>query len=174
MVHELIAYQQKYTYALYSLLGCSRIGADPLVLAWGGPVDEAKANQVTALAEEMKRSLLYLAFDGERTFQGASLALWSKGSVRLHADCALFATERKIALSILTPTRAYRLDEHNGLVSFPLPASGTRLRGEVRARCRIEQLVDSLDPLPLSASRFVPAGKSFADAVPTENLRLVQ
>ncbi|HEX8412507.1 MAG TPA: hypothetical protein VF637_01285 [Sphingomicrobium sp.] len=176
MKHPYIANGEAWAMSLRMLMGYPTFEPACHTMAWasGTSRNMFQAMQVTQIAQDMARDLVFLAFAD--IVPGApvavSLAVRQSVGVEWIATCSLYAASETAKIELLGGGRRWHIGPRLVLISQKLPPKGRRAQGEEIALRRWRQMAATMKPLDLVGSVFVGPGKTFADAVPTADIKL--
>lgn len=146
---------------------------NPVAFASGGRKNFAEALEIAAIVEQTGRDMVFVQFglpiaDGPI---GVSLATRATIHVDWHADVQLYRSSEDTFVEILTDTHRWSVGPRNVLTASALPPRHRIKRGMERAHRRWREVTERVHGVELPGSVFVPAGGSYADAMPMEAIR---
>lgn len=166
---------QAWTHGLRVAMGYPEYApvANPTAFASGGRKNFAEALEVAAIVEEIGRDMILVQFDLPIADGpiGVSLATRATLHVDWHADVQLYLASDGTSVEILTDTHRWSVGPRNVLTASALPPRSRIKRGIERAHRRWREVTERVHGVELSGSVFVPAGGSYADAMPMEAIR---
>jgi len=147
--------------------------ANPVAFASGGRKNFAEAHEIAAIVEEIGRDMILVQFDLPIADGpiGVSLATRATIYVDWHADVQLYLSNDDTFVEILTDTHRWSVGPRNVLTASALPPRNRIKRGIERAHRRWREVTERVHGVELPGSVFVPAGGSYADAMPMEAIR---
>lgn len=146
---------------------------NPVAFASGGRKNFAEALEIAAIVEEIGRDMILVQFDLPIADGpiGVSLATRATLHVDWHADVRLYLDSDSTSVEILTDTHSWSVGPRNVLTAAALPPRSRIKRGIERAHRRWREVTERVHGVELPGYVFVPAGGSYADAIPMEAIR---
>ena len=176
MTHPYFANGEAWAMSLRVLMGYPPYEPACHTVAWatGTSRNIFQAMQVTQIAYDMGRDLVFLAFSGIEPGAptGVSMAVRQDAGVEWIAKCSLYAASETAKVELLGGGRRWHIGPRLVLTSQKLPPKGRRERGEEIAMRRWRQAAATADVGHLVGSVFVEQGKAFAEAVPTAEINV--
>jgi hypothetical protein len=166
---------QAWTHGLRLAMGYPEYGpiGNPVAFASGGRKNFAEALGIAAIVEQTGQDMVFVQF-GLPIIDGpisVSLATRATFHVDWHADVQLYLASDDAFVEILTDTHRWSIGPRNALTASALPPRSRIKRGVERAHQRWREVAERVQGVELTGSIFVPAGGSYADAVPMETVR---
>lgn len=145
----------------------------PIAFASGGCRNFAEALEVAAIVEQTGRGIVLVTFDLPITNGPVGISLATRGNVLVdwHADVQPYLASDDGFIELLSDTHRWSVGPRSVLTASALPPRSRIKRGIERAHRRWRKAADRMHGLDLPGSIFVPAGGSYADAMPMEVLR---
>lgn len=166
---------QAWTLALRRILGYPDFApvGNPVAFASGGRKDPVEALQIAAIVPETGRDVVFVNFDDPITAGpvGVSLATRNTLLVDWHQEVQLYASSEDAPVQLLTASHRWFVGSRSILTAAALPPRAKIARGVDRATRRWRAAASQAHNLDLTGSVFIPAGATYADAVPMEELR---
>lgn len=166
---------QAWTVGLRLAMGYPQFApiGNPIAFASGGRKNFAEALEVAAIVEQTGRDIVLVQFDLPIANGPVGISLAVRGDVLVewHADVQLYLASDDGCIELLSETHRWSVGPRSVLTASPLPARGRIKRGVERAQRRWREAADQVRGLEVAGSVFVPAGGSYADAMPLEVLR---
>ena len=166
---------QAWTHGLRLVMGYPKYApiGNPVAFASGGRKNFSEALGIAAIVEQTGQDMVFVQFglpitDGPI---GVSLATCATIHVDWHADVHLYLSNDDTLVEILTDTHRWSIGPRNVLSASSLPSRNRIKRGIDRAHRRWREMAERVHGVELTDSVFVPAGSSYADAMPMELLR---
>ena len=176
MTHPYVANGEAWAMSLRTLMGYPLYAPACHTVAWaaGPSCDIFQALQVTQIAADMGRDIVLLAMPGIVPGRPTSvcLAVRQNDGVEWIPDCKLYAASETAPIELVGGGRRWQIGPRLFLTSQKLPPKRRRAKGEEIAMRRWREMTATMKPLNLVGSVFVGPGKTFADAVPTANIKL--
>lgn len=146
---------------------------NPIAFASGGRKNFAEALEIAAIVEQTGRDIVLVTFDLPIINGPVGISLATRGNVVVdwHADVRPYLASDDGVIELLTDTHRWSVGPLSILTASPLPPHSRIKRGIERAYRRWREATDQMHGLDLPGSFFVPAGSSYADAMPMEVLR---
>lgn len=145
----------------------------PIAFASGGRKNFAEALEIAAIVEQTGRDIVLVTFDlpiGDGPV-GISLATRGDLLVAWHPDVQPYLASDDGYIELLSNTHRWSVGPRSVLTRGPLPNRSRIKRGVERAHRRWREAAYEVRGLELPGSFFIPAGGSYADAMPLEVLR---
>ena len=166
---------QAWTHGLRVVMGYPEFApiGNPIAFASGGRKDATAALQIAAIVEQTGRDVVYVGFglpiaDGPLCI---SLATRATLHVDWHAELRLYAASDDAPVELLTDTHRWSVGPRSVLTASALPRGSRVARGIERANHRWREAAAQMYGVELDGSVHIPAGGTYADAVPMEALR---
>ena len=176
MTHPYISNGEAWSMSLRKLMGYPAYAPACHTVAWaaGPSCDIARALQVVRIAQDMERDVVLLAFAGivPGAPIGVCLAVRQDAGVEWIANCTLYAATETAKIELLGGGRRWHIGPRFVLTSRKLPPNLRRAKGEEIAMRRWRQMAATMKPLGLVRSVLVGPGKTLADAVPINDVKL--
>lgn len=176
MTHPYLARGQAWVFALRTLMGYPPHEPTRHTMGFctSGPRDFDDIMHLTQVASDMQKDMLHLTFEELESPEPClvSLVLHQPLCVGWMPGCQLYAASERAPVELLQGGRRWRIDERNQLVSDKLPRRHLLAQGEKIAWKRWRKMAEQMDGLDLTGNIFVPEGQPFADAIPTEAIRV--
>lgn len=174
-INQSIDTMQAWTFGLRVAMGYPEYApiGNPVAFASGGRKTFAEAIEVAAIVEQTGRDLILVQFDLPIADGpiGISLATRANVHVEWHANVQPYLASEDAYVELLSDTHRWSVGPRSVLTASALPPRNRIKRGVERANRRWREMTDRVHGLELPGSVFVPAGTSYADALPLERLR---
>ncbi|KTT70586.1 hypothetical protein [Sphingomonas endophytica] len=146
---------------------------NPIAYASGGRKNFAEALEIAAIVEQTNRDLVLVAFDLPIADGPVGISLATRGNILVdwHADVQPYLASDDGIIELLSDTHRWSVGPRSILTASPLPSRCRIKRGIDRAHRRWREAADQMRGIELPGSLFIPAGGSYADAIPTEVVR---
>lgn len=174
-INQSIDIMQAWTVGLRLAMGYPQYApiGNPIAFASGGRKNFAEALEVAAIVEQTGRDIVLVTFDLpiDDGPVGISLATRGNALVEWHAEVRPYLAGDDGFIELLSDTLRWSVGPRSVLTASALPPRSRIRRGIERAHRRWREAADQMHGLDLPGSIFVPAGGSYADAMPMEVLR---
>jgi hypothetical protein len=146
---------------------------NPIMYASGGRKNFVEALEIAAIVEQTNRDFVLVQFGLPIADGPVGISLATRGNVLVdwHADVQPYLANDDGVIELLSDTHRWSVGPRSILIASPLPPCNRIKRGIERAHRRWREAADQMHGLELSGSIFVPAGGTYADAIPMEVLR---
>ncbi|MBP2512096.1 hypothetical protein [Sphingomonas sp. PvP018] len=166
---------QAWTHALRVVMGYPEFApiGNPIAFASGGRKEATEALQIAAIVEQSGRDVVYVEFARPiaKGPIGISLATRATLHVDWHSRVRLYAAADDAPVELLTDTHRWSVGPRSILTASALPRGSRVARGIERADYRWRETAAQMYGVELDGSVHIPAGGTYADAVPMEALR---
>ena len=146
---------------------------NPIAYASGGRKNFAEALEIAAIVEQTNRDLVLVQFDLPIANGPVGISLAVRGNVFVdwHADVQPYLASDDGVIELLSDDHRWSVGPRSILTASPLPSRSRIKRGIERAQRRWREAADQMRGCESPGSFFIPAGGSYADAMPMEKLR---
>ncbi|PVE52003.1 hypothetical protein DC429_16870 [Arthrobacter sp. TPD3018] len=166
---------QAWTVGLRRAMGYPQYApiGNPISYASGGRKNFAEALDIAAIVEQTNRDLILVVFDLPIADGPVGISLATRGNILVdwHADVQPYLASDDGTIELLSDTHRWSVGPRAILTASPLPTRSRIKRGIERAHRRWREAADQMRGIELPGSFFIPAGGSYADAMPMEALR---
>jgi hypothetical protein len=179
MIDSIIKTQQ-FSLAVRQELGYPlvRTTIDSLAFASGGPVDFFKGMEIARLTEEMRRDMVYTAWNDFADHQPANIivALREMFCVEVIDPCFLWAADETAPLAIVSILRdVHMVIGERGLLERRVGRPAKTLgAGRKLAMKRVRAAAAAMDDELLANNMLVPRGAPWIDPAPTQDETIVR
>jgi hypothetical protein len=148
-------------------------GCGTLQFTTSGQRDAALLLQLAQLSADLGRDVVHIVLGGDDPCAPTELLLAIRRRQTIDVvDARLFCAGAGSPIELFTGERRWFVGERSILTSAALPMAAKRSAGEARAWRLWRNVVGRLPQPPLTGGQVIRAGERYADAIPTESLRV--